>query len=75
MEVLKNAAPDGYSIGIGQGGNLVVAPQHLQEDPYDPLKDFVPIARARTNYLPRRESQSASRPPPRWSPGQGESGS
>jgi len=51
MEVLKNAAPDGYSIGIGQGGNLVVAPHTYKKIPYDPLKDFVPIAELATNYL------------------------
>src|SRR5262245_66532622 len=26
MEVLRNSAADGYTIGVGQGGNLVVAP-------------------------------------------------
>jgi len=51
MEVLKNAAPDGYTIGVGQGGNLVVAPHTYKKIPYDPLKDFVPIAELATNYL------------------------
>jgi len=26
MEILARSAPDGYTIGVGQGGNLVVAP-------------------------------------------------
>ncbi|HET7764716.1 MAG TPA: tripartite tricarboxylate transporter substrate binding protein [Burkholderiales bacterium] len=51
MEVLKNAAADGYTIGVGQGGNLVVAPHTYKKIPYDPLKDFVPIAVLATNYL------------------------
>ena len=51
MEVLKNAAPDGYTIGVGQGGNLVVAPHTYKKIPYDPLKDFAPIAELATNYL------------------------
>src|SRR5215467_9749604 len=51
MEVLKNAAPDGYTIGVGQGGNLVVAPHTYKKIPYDPLKDFAPVAELATNYL------------------------
>src|SRR5262247_303165 len=51
MEVLKNTAPDGYTIAVGQGGNLVVAPHTYKKIPYDPLKDFVPIAVLATNYL------------------------
>jgi len=51
MEVLKNSAADGYTIGVGQGGNLVVAPHTYKRIPYDPLKDFVPVAVLATNYL------------------------
>jgi len=51
LEVLKNSAADGYTIGVGQGGNLVVAPHTYKKLPYDPLKDFVPIAILATNYL------------------------
>ena len=51
MEVLKHAPADGYTIGIGQGGNLVVAPHTYKKLPYDPLKDFSPIAVLATNYL------------------------
>jgi len=51
LEALKNAAPDGYTIGVGQGGNLVVAPHTYKRLPYDPLKDFVPVALLATNYL------------------------
>ena len=51
LEVLKNSAADGYTIGVGQGGNLVVAPHTYKKLPYDPLKDFAPIAVLATNYL------------------------
>jgi tripartite-type tricarboxylate transporter receptor subunit TctC len=51
LEVLKNAAADGYTIGVGQGGNLVVAPHTYKKLPYDPLKDFVAVAILATNYL------------------------
>ena len=51
LEVLKNAAADGYTIGVGQGGNLVVAPHTYKKLPYDPLKDFTAIAILATNYL------------------------
>ena len=51
MGLLKEAAGDGYTIGVGQGGNLVVAPHTYKKIPYDPLKDFVPVALLATNYL------------------------
>ena len=51
MALLKDAPADGYTIGIGQGGNMVVAPHTYKSIPYDPLKDFAPIALLATNYL------------------------
>jgi tripartite-type tricarboxylate transporter receptor subunit TctC len=51
LELLKNSAPDGYTIGVGQGGNLVVAPHTYKKLPYDPLRDFAPVAVLATNYL------------------------
>ena len=51
LELLKNATPDGYTIGVGQGGNLVVAPHTYKNLPYDPLKDFAAVALNATNYL------------------------
>jgi tripartite-type tricarboxylate transporter receptor subunit TctC len=51
LELLKNATPDGYTIGVGQGGNLVVAPHTYKKLPYDPLKDFAAVALNATNYL------------------------
>ena len=51
MALLKDAPADGYTIGVGQGGNMVVAPHTYKSIPYDPLKDFAPIALLATNYL------------------------
>jgi tripartite-type tricarboxylate transporter receptor subunit TctC len=51
MGLLKNATPDGYTIGMGQGGNMSVAPHTYKNVPYDALKDFAPIALNATNYL------------------------
>jgi len=51
MALLKDAPADGYNIGVGQGGNMVVAPHTYQKLQYDPLKDFVPVALLATNYL------------------------
>lgn len=51
LTLLKQATPDGYTIGMGQGGNLSVAPHTYARLPYDPLKDFAGISLATTNYL------------------------
>jgi len=51
LTLLKSATPDGYTIGVGQGGNLVVAPHTYRKLDYDPLKDFAAVALNATNYL------------------------
>jgi tripartite-type tricarboxylate transporter receptor subunit TctC len=51
LDVVAKAAPDGYTIGAGQGGNLTVLPHTSKNIPYDALKDFAPIALTTTNYL------------------------
>jgi len=51
LDFVAKAAPDGYTIAAGQGGNLVVLPHTSKNIPYDALKDFVPIAVSTTNYL------------------------
>lgn len=51
LALLKSATPDGYTIGVGQGGNLVVAPHTYKTLAYDPLKDFAAVALNATNYL------------------------
>jgi tripartite-type tricarboxylate transporter receptor subunit TctC len=51
LDLVAKAAPDGYTVGAGQGGNMVVLPHTSKTIPYSPLKDFVPIAVSTTNYL------------------------
>ena len=51
LEFAARAAPDGYTLVGGQGGNLVVAPHTYKKLPYDPIKDFAPIALSTTNFL------------------------
>jgi tripartite-type tricarboxylate transporter receptor subunit TctC len=51
LDSVAKSAPDGYTIGAGQGGNLAVLPHTSRQIPYDALKDFVPIAVSTTNYL------------------------
>jgi tripartite-type tricarboxylate transporter receptor subunit TctC len=51
LELATRAAPDGYTLVGGQGGNLVVMPHTYKKIPYDPLKDFAPVALSTTNFL------------------------
>jgi tripartite-type tricarboxylate transporter receptor subunit TctC len=51
LSAVARAAPDGHTIGGGQGGTLVVLPHTTKNLQYDPLKDFVPVALSTTNYL------------------------
>jgi len=51
LTAVARAAPDGYTLGAGQGGNLVVAPHTYKNLPYDPLKDFTPVVLSAFNYL------------------------
>jgi tripartite-type tricarboxylate transporter receptor subunit TctC len=51
FDLVAKAAPDGYTIGAGQGGNMVILPHTSRNVPYNVLKDFVPIALSTTNYL------------------------
>src|SRR5262245_39946131 len=44
LDVGARAASDGYTITLGQGGNLVIAPHAYKKLAYDPLKDFAPVA-------------------------------
>jgi tripartite-type tricarboxylate transporter receptor subunit TctC len=51
LSAVARAQPDGYTLGAGQGGNLVVAPHTNKNLPYDPLKDFTPVVLSAFNYL------------------------
>jgi tripartite-type tricarboxylate transporter receptor subunit TctC len=51
LDIAAHAPADGYTIVGGQGGNLVVEPHTYKKIPYDPLKDFAPVALSTTNFL------------------------
>ena len=51
LDLAAHAPADGYTVAMGQGGNLVVAPHTYRKLPYDPLTDFAPVAILATNYL------------------------
>ena len=46
MEVIKAAAPDGYTLGMVSSGPLAINPSVFKKLPYDPIKDFTPISLA-----------------------------
>jgi len=44
LDAAAKSPPDGYTIAMGQTANLAVNPALYSSMPYDPLKDFAPIA-------------------------------
>jgi tripartite-type tricarboxylate transporter receptor subunit TctC len=51
LQLIAQAPSDGYTIGCGQGGNMVVVPISYKKVAYDTLKDFAPIALMASNFL------------------------
>src|SRR5215470_14643864 len=43
MEAVAKAAPDGYTLGVANTGNIVINPYLYRSMPYDPLHDLVPV--------------------------------
>lgn len=43
-ELVQRAAPDGYTILVGTSGPMTVNPAIYPKLPYQPLRDFVPVA-------------------------------
>ncbi|MCG2591471.1 tripartite tricarboxylate transporter substrate binding protein [Ramlibacter sp. XY19] len=43
LDAVAKAAPDGYTIGMGQAANLAINPALYAKMPFDPLKDLTPI--------------------------------
>src|SRR5262249_35403936 len=43
MEAVARAAPDGYTLGVANTGNIVINPYLYRTMPYDPLHDLVPV--------------------------------
>ncbi|MDR3380812.1 Bug family tripartite tricarboxylate transporter substrate binding protein [Cupriavidus basilensis] len=44
LDAVAKSAPDGYTIGMGQAANLAINPALYPKMPFDPLKDFTPVA-------------------------------
>ena len=51
LQLIAQAPNDGYTIGCGQGGNMVIVPIAYKKVAYDTMKDFVPIQIPVTNFL------------------------
>ena len=51
LTLIAQAPPDGYTVGCGQGGNMVIVPLAYQKVAYDSFKDFAPIALMVSNFL------------------------
>ena len=43
LNALAQAAPDGYTLGVGAAGPMAVNPSLYENLSYDPLRDFTPI--------------------------------
>jgi tripartite-type tricarboxylate transporter receptor subunit TctC len=51
-DVVAKAPPDGYTLGLGSSGNLIMAPHLYPKIPYSVGKDFVPVScLAQTAYV------------------------
>ncbi|MGT2490129.1 Bug family tripartite tricarboxylate transporter substrate binding protein [Cupriavidus basilensis] len=44
LDTVAKSAPDGYTTGMGQAANLAINPALYPKMPFDPLKDFTPVA-------------------------------
>jgi len=51
LQLIAQAPTDGYTIGCGQGGNMVIIPLAYKKVAYDSHKDFAPIALMASNFL------------------------
>ena len=51
LQFIAQAPADGYTIGCGQGGNMVIIPLAYKKVAYDSIKDFAPISLIASNYL------------------------
>ena len=44
LQAAAQAAPDGYTMVMGQTSNLAINPSLYSKLPYDPVRDFVPVS-------------------------------
>ncbi len=56
-DFVAKSAPDGYTLLVTANGPIVVNPVLYAKVPYDPLKDFAPVAQC-TVYQPARSSRT-----------------
>lgn len=43
-DIVARAAPDGYTLLLGSGASMVIAPLVVQPAPYDPIRDFSQVS-------------------------------
>jgi tripartite-type tricarboxylate transporter receptor subunit TctC len=43
MEAVAKSAPDGYTLGFANTGQIVINPHVMKNMPYDPINDLVPV--------------------------------
>jgi tripartite-type tricarboxylate transporter receptor subunit TctC len=43
-EIVARAVPDGYTLLLGSGANMVIAPLVVKSVPYDPIRDFAQVS-------------------------------
>jgi tripartite-type tricarboxylate transporter receptor subunit TctC len=44
VDSVKNAAPDGYTLGVFTSAAMAIRPTMMKNATYDPVKDFIPVA-------------------------------
>ncbi len=49
--LLTQATPDGYTLLMSAGGEIVIAPSLRRKLPYDPTRDIIPISRVGSSQL------------------------
>lgn len=51
MGLAAHASPDGYTLGYAPIGAVAISPNMFRKPPYNPLKDFQPVALIATNQM------------------------
>jgi tripartite-type tricarboxylate transporter receptor subunit TctC len=51
LDLVARAAPDGYTLGMGQVGALAISPNMIAKVPYDVLHDFQAVAQLTRGHL------------------------
>lgn len=51
LQLIAQAPADGYTIGCGQGGNMIIIPLAYKKVAYDSFRDFAPITLIASNFL------------------------